>query len=161
MQPLQTFIECSDQGYYRRLARFAVVLRLRLLFLVYAAGVLAVTVVPVRAFDYWGQVPWQAMIRWVPFVVDPLSMTLNVVMFVPFGVLVPLLRQWAGATATRLGLLALGASASIELTQLLLDITLGSRRTVDVNDLIANTGGALIGLWLLRRARREDKALAG
>jgi glycopeptide antibiotics resistance protein len=137
------------------------VLRLRLLFLAYAAGVLAVTVVPVRAFDYWGQVPWQAMIRWVPFVVDPLSMTLNVVMFLPFGVLVPLLWPWAGATATRLGLLALSASASIELTQLLLDITIGSRRTVDINDLIANAGGALIGLWLLRRARREDKALAG
>lgn len=139
----------------------AVVLRLRVLFLVYAFGVLAVTVVPVRAFDYWGHVPWQAMIRWVPFVVDPVSMVLNVVMFMPFGVLVPLLWQWAGATALRLSLCALGASLSIELTQLLLDITLGARRTVDINDLIANTGGALIGLWLLRLARRESKALAG
>jgi glycopeptide antibiotics resistance protein len=148
-------------GYYRRLASFAGVLRLRLLFLAYAAGVLAVTVVPVRAFDYWGHVPWQAMIRWVPFVVDPLSMILNVVMFVPFGVLVPLLWRRAGATAARLGWLALGASLSIELTQLLLDITLDSRRTVDINDLIANTGGALIGWWVLRLARRESKAMAG
>ncbi|MFG1602687.1 VanZ family protein [Actinoplanes sp. NPDC049265] len=135
-------------------------LRVRVLFLMYAAGVLAVTVVPVRAFDYWGHVPWQAMIRWIPFVVDPLSMTLNVVMFLPFGVLIPLLWPAAGATATRIGWLALSASLSIELTQLLLDVTIGSRRTVDVNDLIANTGGALIGWWLLRLASRRE-ALAG
>src|SRR5262245_43604738 len=126
----------------------------------YAMSVLAVTVVPVRAFDYWGHVPWQAMIRWVPFVVDPLSMILNVVMFVPFGLLLPLIWSWSGETAARIGGLALSASLSIELTQLLLDITLGARRTVDINDLIANTGGALIGWWLLRMASRKEK-LAG
>jgi glycopeptide antibiotics resistance protein len=126
----------------------------------YAAGVLAVTVVPVRAFDYWGHVPWQAMIRWVPFVVDPLSMTLNVVMFLPFGVLIPLLWPALGTTAARIGGLALAASLSIELTQLLMDITIGSRRTVDVNDLIANTGGALIGWWVWKLAYRRA-TLAG
>jgi glycopeptide antibiotics resistance protein len=160
LQLLQTCIECSDAGYYRPLASVAVVLRVRVLFLMYAAGVLAVTVVPMRAFDYWGHVPWQAMIRWIPFVVDPLSMTLNVVMFMPFGVLVPLLWTWAGAGAARVGGLALGASLSIELTQLLMDVIIGTRRTVDVNDLIANTGGALIGWWLLRLASRRE-TLAG
>jgi glycopeptide antibiotics resistance protein len=49
-----------------------------------------------------------------------------------------------------LTLLALGTSLTIELTQLLFLIELNSRRTVDINDLLANTAGALLGLGLLR-----------
>jgi glycopeptide antibiotics resistance protein len=34
-------------------------------------------------------------------------------------------------------------------------VTLGSRRTVDINDLISNTAGAVLGLLLLRMAVPE------
>ena len=89
------------------------------------------------------------MIQLVPFQVPPVSWVLNVVMFAPLGLLAPLLwprmRSWR-----RMALLGLAASTVIELTQLVLWVTLGSHRTVDINDLIANTLGALLGLLVLR-----------
>ena len=121
--------------------------------MLYGLGVVAVTIFPIRPrpAGYWTGEPWWTVFHWIPFVVDAPSFVLNVIMFVPFGVLVPLL--WPAADAVRrMTLAAACASAGIELTQLVLGLTLGSRRTVDVNDLIANTAGALLGLWLLRLA---------
>jgi glycopeptide antibiotics resistance protein len=118
----------------------------------YAAAVLAVTVLPIRSHPRWE--PWWSVIQLIPFQVPPLSFVLNVVMFVPFGVLVPLLRPRAGSVR-RLAAWALGASAAIELTQLVLWLALGSRRTADVNDLIANVAGGLLGLLALRTVARR------
>ena len=120
---------------------------------VYAAGVIAITVLPIhrRPAGYWAGEPWWTMFRWIPGDVDLPSFVLNVIMFIPCGVLLPLL--WRPADdSRRLALVAVTASASIEVLQFVLGITLGSRRTVDVNDLIANTAGALIGLAILRLA---------
>lgn len=118
--------------------------------LLYAAGVAAITVVPYRLRPMPGRdEPWWSVVQWIPFQVPVWSFVLNVVLFVPLGILAPLL--WARfATAGRIALLGVGASAVIELTQLVLWVSLGNRRTVDVNDLIANTGGAVLGLVLLR-----------
>jgi glycopeptide antibiotics resistance protein len=119
----------------------------------YALGVLAVTILPIQPHpeSYWNGVPWWTMVHYVPFVVDAPSMLLNVIMFVPFGVLVPL--RWPRADSfDRILGYGVAASAFIETTQLILMLTLGSRRTVDVNDLIANGAGAVAGLLLLRLA---------
>ncbi|GIF24738.1 hypothetical protein Ate02nite_74680 [Paractinoplanes tereljensis] len=113
---------------------------------IYALGVLAVTVLPITP-----QEPSGPVIHYIPFLVDAPSFVLNVIMFVPFGVLVPLHRPGADAYRKILGL-AVAASAAIEVTQLVLGLAGGSRRTVDVNDLIANVTGALIGLAVLRLA---------
>ena len=124
-----------------------------LLLFVYAAAVVAITIFPITPHppSYWIGEPWWTMIHWIPFDVDAPSFVLNVIMFVPFGVLVPLL--WRPADAVRrLAVTAACASAGIELTQFVIGLTLGSRRTVDVNDLIANTAGALLGLLVLRLA---------
>jgi glycopeptide antibiotics resistance protein len=119
----------------------------------YAVGVIALTVFPIRVHSaaYWADEPWSTMIHWRPGDVDGPSFLLNVIMFIPLGVLLPLL--WPVLdTVRRLATCAAAASLCIELIQLVLGLTLGSRRTVDVNDLIANTGGALIGLLILRLA---------
>jgi glycopeptide antibiotics resistance protein len=116
----------------------------------YGAAVVALTVFPidVRPSSFWDE-PWWSDLHWIPFYVDAPSMILNVIMFVPFGVLVPWL--WPGTnTVRRVAGLALRSSAAIELTQLVLGLTLQNRRTVDVNDLMANTAGALLGLLVLR-----------
>jgi glycopeptide antibiotics resistance protein len=84
-------------------------------------------------------------------------MAANVVMFLPFGILVPMLWPSTRATA-RVLWLGLGASLAIELTQLLFLVTLNSRRTVDINDLIANAGGAVLGYWLLQLIRWSNRA---
>ena len=124
--------------------------------ILYGLGVVAVTVFPLRPrpAGYWAGEPWWTMIHWVPFVVDAPSFVLNVIMFVPFGVLLPLLWPLADAVR-RMAVAAACASTGIEITQFVIGVTLGSRRTVDVNDLIANTAGALLGLLVLRLAVPE------
>ncbi|GAA0910887.1 VanZ family protein [Virgisporangium aurantiacum] len=117
---------------------------------VYAAAVAVVTVVPAGAHRrHHGR--WWWVVEAVPFQVPPVSFALNVVMFMPVGVLVPLLWPRAGRIGT-IAALCLAASAAIELTQLALWVTLGNYRTVDVNDLIANTAGGVLGLLVLRVA---------
>jgi glycopeptide antibiotics resistance protein len=120
----------------------------RLLFSLYTLAVLAVTVFPVRVHRRT-HAPWWAVIQLVPGHVPALSFALNIVMFMPFGVLVPLLWPRAGSLR-RIAGWALAASAAIELTQLVLWLTLGNYRTVDVNDLIANTAGGVLGFAALR-----------
>ena len=129
--------------------------------ILYALSVVAITILPIRPrpASYWTGEPWWTVFHWIPFDVDGPSFTLNVILFVPFGVLVPLL--WRPADDyRRLAARAAGSSLAIELTQLIIGLTLGSRRTVDVNDLITNTAGALLGLLLLRLAmpRAEHRA---
>jgi glycopeptide antibiotics resistance protein len=128
--------------------------RLTVLLLIgYAVAVAGITLLPIvpRPPEYWAGEPWWTMLRWIPFEVDAPSFILNVIMFVPLGILLPVL--WPGADAVRrLALRAACASLAIESVQFVLGVTIGSRRTVDVNDLIANTAGALLGLLILRLA---------
>ncbi|MET0418269.1 MAG: VanZ family protein [Actinoplanes sp.] len=123
------------------------------IFLGYAVSVIAITIFPIHPHPaaYWADEQWWRVLRWIPFDVDGPSFVLNVIMFVPLGVLLPMLRPAADAWRA-LALRAAGASLAIEATQFLIGITVGSRRTVDVNDLIANTAGALLGLLILRLA---------
>ncbi|MEU8232123.1 VanZ family protein [Actinoplanes sp. NPDC048967] len=133
-------------------------------FFLYALSVIAITVFPirVRSAAYWTGEPWWTMLHWIPGDVDAPSFVLNVIMFIPLGVLLPLLRPSLDAVR-RLAGCAAAASSAIELIQFVLGMTLGSRRTVDVNDLIANTAGALLGLLILRLAvpSRRHRAAFG
>jgi len=129
-----------------------------LLLVVYAMAVIAVTIFPIHSHprSYWAASPWWTMIHYIPLVVDAPSFVLNIVMFVPFGLLLPVL--WPRLDSVRrLAAYAAAASATIELSQLVLGLTMGSRRTVDVNDLIANTAGALAGLLVLRAAAPDSR----
>lgn len=129
----------------------------------YAVGVLSVTFFP------W-QVPFgttedvlvggglaplghdmalRSLLNVVPLVtLDPVTFVLNVVMTVPLGALLPLVvRVRSVAGVALVGLLV---SGTIEVGQGVGDVLLGMNRTVDVNDLIANVTGAVLGLLLLR-----------
>jgi glycopeptide antibiotics resistance protein len=135
------------------------------LLILYAVSVLAVTQFPIRVRppSFWQNEPWWGVLRWIPFEVPPVGFVLNVVMFVPLGVLVPLL--WPRTDALlRLTAWAACASGALELAQFVLWVTVGSRRTVDINDLISNTAGAVLGLLLLRvlvpEAARRAKLVA-
>jgi glycopeptide antibiotics resistance protein len=127
------------------------------IFILYVVAVVAVTQFPIRpglGEHHAGGDYWWSVLRWIPFVVPPLGFVLNIVMFVPFGILVPLL--WPHVDSMRrLTGWALAGSGGIELTQFVLWVTIGSQRTVDINDLIANTAGGVLGLLLLRAAVPE------
>jgi glycopeptide antibiotics resistance protein len=120
---------------------------------VYALGVAAITIFPITLWPagHWAGEPWYTVVHPVPFQVDATSFVLNVVMMIPFGMLLPLLCRRTDSPP-RIALYAAWTSLSIETVQFLLGLLLNSRRTVDVNDLIANTAGAVLGLALLRLA---------
>ncbi|HEY5520198.1 MAG TPA: VanZ family protein [Candidatus Limnocylindrales bacterium] len=68
----------------------------------------------------------------------------NIAAFVPLGIFVPLLQ--GRASLVRVFLIALGLSTAIELGQLAVSIAVGfAYRAADVDDVITNVFGALIG----------------
>lgn len=118
----------------------------------YAAAVLLITVLPLRVTwgEYANQMPWWNQVNYVPLVTVDVTAVPNVLMFVPLGMLLPLLTRVSG-TARAAGVSAL-ASLCIEATQLLSYVLFHNGRSVDVNDLLANTLGGLIGYLLVRLA---------
>lgn len=115
----------------------------------YLVAVLAVTLLPLNG-------PKADTLILVPLItIDPVNFLLNIVMTVPLGFLLPLLTRVRGAG--QVAWLGLAASTAIEVTQFVTDALLHSGRTSDVNDLIANTLGAVAGYLLWRRvaARTE------
>lgn len=94
-------------------------------------------------------------INLIPFSqgVDRVGYALNVVLFMPFGFLLPCI--WSRLrSAKRLLPAGFGFSLLIELSQ-----TLNNRRT-DVDDLILNTLGALFGLLVFRLLHRKKPGAA-
>lgn len=75
----------------------------------------------------------------------------NIVMFLPLGFLLPLVAKKINSS-TAIFLVALLCSASIELIQYI-ERSYGAYRSVDIDDVILNTLGALLGWLFLRLAR--------
>lgn len=77
----------------------------------------------------------------------------NLLAFAPLGVLAPLLRP-SGDSWARVALVGLAASLAVELTQLGLSLLMGfPYRVADVDDVILNVLGALLGYSALRLGR--------
>ena len=113
-----------------------------LIFCLYLSGVLAVTGIG-RPFGFR---PRFNFLPFVDMVKGPIDTALNVLLFLPLGVFLPLMY----AELERAGTVALSAfclSAAIECIQMFgLGIT-------DVNDLMTNTSGALLGFILSKNWR--------
>ncbi|PJE96811.1 VanZ family protein [Streptomyces carminius] len=125
----------------------------------YLAGVLSLTVFPVAVTygTYANQVPWYAMVQPIPLLVADLSFVPNVVMLVPFGMLLPLISR-QGSSLKRVTVQAALLSLSIEVTQCLMYVLFNNGRSVDVNDLIANTLGGALGYLVIRLVLRSAAA---
>lgn len=103
-----------------------------------------------------GNFHWELNLNILPFAgmaADAKNAVLNVLLFVPLGLLAPLL--WPDLRSLRrLALLALAFSGVIEILQIF------TFRASDINDLITNTLGAVIGGGLARLLpRQEDNPL--
>lgn len=101
---------------------------------------------------FYGWTPRMDQINLIPFShdIDPMVYGLNVLMFLPFGLLVPLLFENQGGLF-RIFLNSLGFTLLIELSQLL-----NNRRT-DVDDVILNVLGGCLGyliFWCIQRLLR-------
>lgn len=120
---------------------------------VYLAGVVANTVLPIYLDKPASGVPWHAYLNLRPLTgTDVADMLQNVLVFVPLGVLLPLVTRVRSAPAVALGGLAL--SLAMELAQLANSLSGHGGHVADVNDLLANTLGAPLGYLLLRLVER-------
>jgi glycopeptide antibiotics resistance protein len=111
---------------------------------VYAAGILANTVFPIFLYPATSAEPWSPALALIPFhdyeVDDALT---NVVVFLPLGVLIPLLMRrpsWWNVLLT-----AVAVSLTIELVQLAAQRLFSGGHVADVNDFIWNTFGGVLG----------------
>lgn len=115
---------------------------------VYVAGVLANTVFPIYRDKPAGTAPWSAHLALVPFAdYEVADAVMNMLVFLPVGVLVPLLvvraRWWTAAAVSAV------FSLTIEVTQYLTAHLLGGGHVADVNDLLSNVAGGVLGYLLL------------
>jgi glycopeptide antibiotics resistance protein len=117
---------------------------------VYVAGVLDQTLFPYAIITEDRQ-PWHIWLNLTPFVdviKDPIGIVLNVALFVPLGVLLPLVARVD--SVRRVVLYGFAISLGIELVQFIGDITVSGGRVADVDDLIGNVLGTLIGYGIFR-----------
>lgn len=110
------------------------------LFAFYVAGLVAVTGVFQLLFMKPVFAPYFNFELFIDIFACPMQYLLNFFLFVPMGFLVPLLwKQYR--TENHVLLFGFGTSFAIEVLQMFCG------RTTDVDDLLMNTLGALIGYW--------------
>jgi glycopeptide antibiotics resistance protein len=126
---------------------------------VYAAGVVANTVFPIFLDVPPRSAPWHASLSMTPLAgYDVADAITNVLVFVPLGMLVPLLIGSMGWW--RVLAVTAGSSLTIEVSQLVTADLLGGGHVADVNDLVFNIVGGMLGLGLLMLASRLPGAPA-
>lgn len=141
---------------YYGMGQFTLVLS----FAIYLLSMLHLVIFPIEVNlgEYRNLTPWYKAANFIPILtIDVKTFVLNVIMLVPFGMYLPFLNRRIQSIkqAARLGFYV---SLSFELTQLVIRILLGSGRSTDINDLIANTLGAVIGFLLIRKVSKISLA---
>jgi glycopeptide antibiotics resistance protein len=131
---------------------------LRLIFVAYVAAVVSVTLFPFQIVigKYAGGITFSSLQLLPLLLIDPTNFALNVILFVPFGLLFPLLS--VRGTLRRTFVAGMLTSLTIEILQLLHALFLDGGRATDINDLIANTLGTVLGYALLRLLLRTPPA---
>lgn len=113
-------------------------LLLLFLFIVYTYCILQLTILS-RPIANYGGIDWRILARWHENTAQKAFLISNIIMFVPFGILLPMLCRWARHILLSLPA-AVICSASIEAIQL--KYQLGY---CQLDDVIANSTGFLIG----------------
>ncbi|GIG39266.1 VanZ family protein [Cellulomonas phragmiteti] len=120
---------------------------------VYVAGIFANTVLPIYLDKPARDVPWHVFLHLTPLQgTDPADMARNVLVFLPLGVLLPLVARTR--SVVRVLLAGFVLSLLMETAQLVNALVASGGHVADVNDLLANTLGAPLGYGLLRLAER-------
>lgn len=120
---------------------------------IYLLSVLALTTFPIEV--NWGmyknQTSWLSRINPIPILtIDLATFVLNIIMFIPFGVYQWLVMRKDKISWEPVVVGSLLFSICIEIVQLLMYIIFNSARSVDVNDLIANTLGGVVGFYTIK-----------
>ncbi|UPK44249.1 VanZ family protein [Paenibacillus pabuli] len=142
--------------FYTRVNQIRYTFRQYTLIIAFAIYILAVMHLVFFPIDinlgiYANQTPWYKTIQFIPILtLDIPSFALNILLFLPLGFMLPLVKPSLDSVreAARIGLIF---SFSIEVLQLIIRVTLGNGRSTDINDLIANTAGSIIGYLIFHR----------
>ena len=117
---------------------------------VYVAGVVANSLFPIF-IGKSGVDPWWLTLNFVPLVNPDLEDIVgNVAVFVPLGVLLPLVAR--ATSLSRVLLWGFLVSLAIEVLQFVNSVAADGGHASDVNDLLANVLGAAVGYGLFRIA---------
>ncbi|MEU4692446.1 VanZ family protein [Actinoplanes sp. NPDC023714] len=117
----------------------------------YGLAVLAVTFLPLQIAtgDHANRIAWYEKGNWIPLLtIDVVTFVANIVMFLPLGALLAMTGRTR--TARQVAVIALACSAAVEVVQFLTNVLVSSGRQADVNDLIANTLGGVLGFLAWR-----------
>lgn len=87
----------------------------------------------------------------IPFRGIELDFYMNIVMMVPMGVYLALFKKWSGWRILLIGILM---GTAIESTQFVLDTVLHMSRWVDINDVMTNAAGVVIGYYAVALLKR-------
>jgi glycopeptide antibiotics resistance protein len=118
---------------------------------VYGAGVVVNTLLPITLGSTPDRPPWTVFLNLTPMAnTDVRDMLQNIVVFVPLGVLLPVI--FRVRSLRRVLLWGFVLSLTMEALQLVNAVTGHGGHVADVNDLLANTLGAPIGYALFRAA---------
>lgn len=117
----------------------------------YGAGMLANSALPIYLGQPADDVPWWVNLNLVPLKNTELfDMVENAVVFVPLGLLLALIVR--RSSLRRVLLLGFLTSLTMEALQFVDAITVHGGHVADVNDLCANTVGAVVGYGIFRAA---------
>lgn len=120
---------------------------------VYFAGIIGNTVFPIFLDKPSRTTAWSDFLNFVPVAgYEPADAAMNVAVFVPVGVLVALVI--ARPSWTRVLTVVAVVSLTIEVTQYVTAHTLGGGHVADVNDLLSNAAGGVLGWGLLAQLQR-------
>lgn len=126
---------------------------------VYLAGVVANTVFPIFLDKPADDAPWDTYLSLVPLLdYEVPDAVMNVLVFVPLGMLAPLLvpePSWRRVVAV-----AAAVSLLVEVTQYVTAHVLGGGHVADVNDLVFNILGGALGYGVLRLLSRVSAVSA-
>jgi glycopeptide antibiotics resistance protein len=116
---------------------------------VYGAGIILNTVFPIYLDKPRSSISWWQNGNFIPLVgAEIYGIVKNMVAFLPTGFLIPLL---IGANSVRrVALYGFLVSITMETIQFANALTGGGGHVTDINDLLANTLGALLGYGLFR-----------
>lgn len=101
--------------------------------------------IDVNIGKYANLTPWYKTINFIPILtIDVKTFVLNIIMLMPFGVYLPLLNRKFDSLKN-VAYHGFFLSLFIEVFQMMIRIIFGNGRSTDINDLIANTVGAILG----------------
>lgn len=119
---------------------------LLLVFAFYLSAVCSVTGIP--AADRLQMDPYFNLIPFLDIVNGPMAYiknsVLNILLFIPLGFLLPVIWEPGYSSLKKVFLTGLGVSAGIEVLQIF------TYRLTDVDDLITNTAGTILGYYLAK-----------